>query len=440
MEFTVFGRTFQFGLKKPEHKEKETKTTIIQLPNFTPRDSFPKLNERSLRNFSRKAIPRRAIALIRDGVLAQRWSIKPIKDGARLPAHAAQAVKNIVEQPNPIDNYRSFWGQIIDEALVGDNGSAEIVFTGKSDKPLELFPVNGFSLEYVKGFFTNPDFPRFCQVIDGQNRVYLDDRDIFYLQRTKTVDSPFGLSPLEAAFYELQALFDAEGYAHRQASNAFPKNALNLGEDVDEQSLLRFRKYFQEEVYGYGQTPILGGSKGASAIQIGVEDDKGLFLEWQRHLITVIALAFSVDPKKLGQGSNTDRSTVEEQNESLLSDAIRPYCLLVQDEINRKIIERLGLADVMRFEFCFEDTIDQQTRKQQIFTEQWINGGITLNEYREALGKKPLESEYDEMTQSEIKSALNKKYAVQTGGFNGLGKDRKDGVTKKLSYENKKEK
>ena len=427
MEVSIFGRTFYFGLtRREEHDQRETKTTIIQLPNVTPRDSFPKLNERSLRNFARKAIPRRAVMLIRDGVLAQKWQLSPVKDGARLPMHLSNAVRRIIEQPNPIDNYRSFWGQILDEALVGDNGAAEIVFDGDNSKPLSLYPVNGFSLEYVKGFFTNTDFPRFCQVINGHNRVYLDDRDIFYLQRTKTADSPFGLSPLEAAFYELQALFDAEGYAHRQASNAFPKNALNLGEDVDEQSLLRFRKYFQEEVYGYGQTPILGGSKGAAAIPIGVEDDKGLFIEWQKHLITIIALAFSVDPKKLGQGSNTDRSTVEEQNESLLSDAIRPYCNLIADEINRKIIGRLGLENIMRFEFSFEDTLAQKEQKQRLSTEQWINGGITLDEYRAAVGKKPLGSEYDGMTQAEMKSALNKKYAVQTGGFNGLGKNRKE--------------
>ena len=373
--------------------------------------------------------------LIRDGVLAQKWSIKPVKEGHKLPMHALKAVENIIKQPNPIDGYRAFWGQIIDEALVGDNGAAEIVFDGDLNKPLNLYPVNGFSLEHVKGFFTDPTYPRFCQVTEGYKRAYLDDRDIFYLQRTKTTDTPFGLSPLEAAFNELQALFDAEGYAHRQASNAFPKNALNLGEDVDEQSLLRFRKYFQEEVYGYGQTPILGGSKGANSIAIGVENDDGLFLEWQKHLITVIALAFSVDPKKLGQGSNTDRSTVEEQNESLLSDAIRPYCLLMQDEINKKIIKRLGLADVMRFEFCFEDTLAQQTVKQKMLTEQWVNGGITLKEYREGLGKETLGSEYDEMTQAEMKSALNKKYAVQTGGFNGLGYNRKVDTPKKVENE-----
>ena len=43
------------------------------------------------------------------------------------------------------------------------------------------------------------------------------------------------------------------------------------------------------------------------------------------------------------------------------------------------------------------------------------------------------------MTQTEMKSALNKKYAVQSGGFNGLGKDRKDGVTKKLQYDKRKD-
>ena len=149
-------------------------------------------------------------------------------------------------------------------------------------------------------------------------------------------------------------------------------------------------------------------------------------------MITAIALAFGVDPKKLGQGSNTDRSTVEEQNESMLNEAIRPYCLLLQDEINRKIIGRLGLSDYIKFEFTFDDTLEQKQKKQTMLTEQWNNNGITLKEYRTALGLPQIDSEYADMTQAEMKSALNKKYAIQTGGFNGLGKDQKEGVQKKL--------
>lgn len=435
MEITVFNHTLRIGLSKQSdgNTSRQTSTTIVTFPNYTPKESIVKMNERSLRNFSRSAIPHRAISLIRDGVLAQNWRIAPVKPGdSRSYKSMIKAVENVIKHPNESDDYRSFWGQVINETLIGDNGAAEIVFTGNSRQPMKLYPVNGFALEYVKGFFTDPNFYRFVQVTEGSKRAYLYDRDILYLQHSKTADSPYGMSPLEAAFKDLQALTEVQDYASRQAGNATPKMGINLGENAQAADVEAFRKYWREEISGTGETPIFGGSKGAGSVKLGAGSDDEMFLAWQGHLITSIALAFGIDPKKLGQGSNTDRSTVEEQNESMLNEAIRPYCLLLQDEINRKIIGRLGLSDYIKFEFIFDDTLEQKQKRQTMMTEQWNNNGITLKEYRTMLGLPEIDSEYNDMTQAEMKSALNQKYAIQTGGFNGLGKDQKEGVQKKL--------
>lgn len=435
MEIKAFGRVFKASFGKG-HKERETHSTVFSFLSSVPKASTPKPSESMLRDFSRSAIPHRAITLIRDGVLAQNWRVVPAKAGdKRSYKQAITAIENIIKHPNETDDYRTFWGQIVNETLIGDNGSAEIVFTGNSQQPMKLYPVNGFSLEYCHGFFENPSQPRFCQRRNMVDPVYLYDEDVLYIQHNKTTDSAFGLSPLESAYLQLLALADAEDYAKKQASNAFSKNALNLGEGVGEQDLLAFRKYAQEEVFGSGRPLIFGGTKGASAVKVGAEGDSELFLEWQKHLITIISLAFGIDPKKLGQGSNTDRSTVEEQNDSMMNEAIRPICLLIQDAINEKIIRRLGLADSVKFEFYFEDTYDQKTKAQALIVDQWNTNGITLAEYREALGKPALNSPYDGMTQAEMKSALNKKYAVQTGGFNGVGKDQKANTDKKTNGE-----
>lgn len=436
MEINLFGRSFHAGFTDG-NKTRQTVSTIISFPSVSRKSSRLKPNEYTLRNFSRSAIPHRAISLIRDGVLAQNWRVVPVKAGdKRSYSSAIRAVENIIKNPNETDDYRSFWGQVINEALIGDNGSAEIVFTGNSKQPMKLYAVNGFALEYVNGYFEDPTFPRFVQRVAGSEH-FLNDEDVLYIQHNKTADSPYGLSPLESAFKQLDMLTTAENYAGEQASEALPKNALNLGENVSQQDLLAYRKYFEEEIYGSGKTPILGGTKGASALSIGAEGDEGLFLEWQKHLITIIALAFGIDPKKLGQGSNTDRSTVEEQNESMLNEAIRPYCLLLADAINQKIIGRLGLSGMIKFEFVFEDTLDQKRKRQEMMVDLWNVNGITLNEFRELIGKPPLEGEYGDMTQGEMKSAINKKYAVQTGGFNGLGKDQMDDYQKKTNGEKK---
>ncbi len=437
MEITLFGRSFHAGFTNG-NKTRQTVSTIISFPNVAPKASRLKPNEFTLRNFSRSAIPHRAISLLRDGVLAQNWRIAPVKAGdKRSYGSMIQAVENIIKNPNETDDYRSFWGQVINEVLIGDNGAAEIVFTGDSKQPMKLYPVNGFALEYVNGYFADPSYPRFVQKVAGSEH-FLNDEDVLYIQHNKTADSPYGLSPLEAAFKQLDMLTTVEDYASKQASNALPKNALNLGENVSPQDLVAYRKYFEEEIYGTGSTPILGGTKGASALKIGAEGDAGLFLEWQKHLITIIALSFSVDPKKLGQGSNTDRSTVEEQNESMLNEAIRPLCLLLQDAINQKILGRLGLSDKLKFEFIFEDTLSQKQQRQEMIADLWNTNGITLKEYREMRGLPELKSPYSDMTQAEMKSAINKKYAVQqTGGFNGMGKDQKANVQNKTNGEKK---
>ncbi|MBO5632459.1 MAG: phage portal protein [Aeriscardovia sp.] len=438
MEITVFNHTLRVGLSKQSkgNTARQTSTTIVTLPNYTPKESIVKMNERTLREFSRTAIPHRAISLIRDGVLAQNWRIAPVKPGdSRSYKTMISAVENVIKHPNESDDYRSFWGQVISETLIGDNGAAEIVFTGDSRRPMKLYPVNGFALEYVKGFFTDPNFYRFVQVTEGCKRAYLYDRDVLYLQHSKTADSPYGMSPLEAAFKEVRSLQAAQNYASNQADNATPKMGINLGENAQAPDVEAFRKYWREEIAGTGETPIFGGSKGAGSVKLGAGSDDEMFLAWQGHLITAIALAFGIDPKKLGQGSNTDRSTVEEQNESMLNEAIRPICLLIQDAINEKIIKRLGLADMVKFEFYYEDTHDQKMKAQQLIVDQWNTNALTYKEYREKLGLPALDSEYNDMTQAEMKSALNKKYAIQTGGFNGLGKDQKEGVDKKTNGE-----
>ena len=134
----------------------------------------------------------------------------------------------------------------------------------------------------------------------------------------------------------------------------------------------------------------------------------------------------------------------------MLNEAIRPYCLLLEDAINQKIINRLGLGDFLRFEFVFEDTLDQKQKRQQMIADQWNTNGITLREYREALGKPEIDSPYNDMCQAEMKSALNKKYAIQpiqskentggAGGFNGLGKNQKEDVEKKTNGQKEQDK
>jgi phage portal protein BeeE len=181
---------------------------------------------------------------------------------------------------------------------------------------------------------------------------------------------------------------------------------------------------------GTGDLPVVGGAKGIASHQIGAINDDGLFIEWQKFLITVIAFSFGVDPKKLGMGSATDRSTVEEQTETTLQEAVKPMAKALAQAINDKVLRRLGYDNVLKFEFVFEETTAQKKAKADIAVLYYTNDGITQNEFRELIGYPPLTSKYSSMTVSEMKASINEDYAVVTGGnggYNGVGKNRHAG-------------
>lgn len=414
-------------------RKRKSQDTVFLTPAFSKDDTVMRLNYDTLRALSRRSIPRRAINILKDGVLALPYQIVPVRaDDDTDYTETIEAIQRIIRNPNRCDDYMTFFGRLLEDVLIGDSGAAEIVVTNDKKQPIELYSFDGLKIKHVKKWYADKSVPRFCQETAFGDKVYLKDSDVLYIQKNNSTDSPFGLSPLEAAFTELKYLFEVQKYAGGQASKALPKYALYMGENIDETVLKKFRKYMQEEIYGSGEAPVFGGTKSPASLQIGVSSDDGLYLEWQKLLITIIALTFNIDPKKLGQGSNTDRSTVLEQNESLLHEGIRPYALLLQDAINRKILRRLGVDDCLKFEYVIVETLEQKKLRQNLAVDKFNSGAITLNEYRKELGLSPLDSTYADMIQPEMKSALNRDYAINTGGFNGLGKNQKEDMEKKV--------
>ena len=258
--------------------------------------------------------------------------------------------------------------------------------------------------------------------------VQLADEDLMYNKLQDFTYTPLGLSPVESAFTLINYLLNSQKYAGVVTSNAVPKYILNLGKNLDEQTLIKFRKYFDEEVYGSGKTPLVGGSEGIKSEKIAADNDDGLYLQWQHFLISIIAFTFNIDPKRLNEGSQTDRSTVDEQKENILDEAIKPLAKVLEENINKKIIGRLGLNEQLAFRFIFEDNEVRKKQKSDRVLAEYNSDLLLLNEAREMLGYSKLDNEFGDMLKSEIKNTLNISYAKETqvdsGGFNGVGKNR----------------
>lgn len=430
MRINLFGYELSFG-KKPKNIERNTINTMFTFfPVGLKKQTIAKPNSTTLRNFAQSAIPRRAINIIKDGLFSLPWRIVPVKlEDADKYNFEISVIENILNNPNDTDTFKTLFGAVIEDMLVGDCGAAEIVATKKLDKPLYLFPVDGFTLEFVAGWDSStPDYPRFAQTAKNGEKIYFNDQDILYVKKNNFTHVPWGLSPLESAFMYIDYLLKVNKYSGTAASKGVPKFMINLGENITEAQLIAFRKYMEEEINGTSTIPIVGGAKGIGSMQIGAINDDGLYLEWQKFLITIISFTFGVDPKKLGMGSATDRSTVEEQNENVLNEAVKPYAELLAEAINKKIINRLGLGNVLRFEFVYNPTLKQKKQANDIVIAQWKADAITQNEMRALLGLPPRDSKYADLTLSEMKAAINSDYNIG-GGFNGVGINRKENIS-----------
>lgn len=443
MEIKFNGKEYYFG-RKPKVPKRETSILYYGGGGYTVNHldvAFNKeMSATALRKFAQMPVVRRAINITKNTLFNCPWSInkKDITSDIDLSKEIG-ILTRCLERPNNGDTFRSLMGATIEDILTGDCGAIEVCESTDSERPLWLYSVDGFTLKVCTKQVISPKDIKYKQSRSDGGEVELANEDIMYFNMNSYSYTPLGTSPVEQAFMIIQYLLNAQRYAGTVASNAIPKFLLNLGENADQNTINKFRKYFEEEIYGSGKTPIVGGSKGIATEQLSASDDNGLYLQWQHFLITIIAYTFNIDPKRLNEGSQTDRSTVAEQKENILDEAVKPLAKVIEENINSKFIGRVGLDKVLVFKFHFEDNETRKKAKSDRVLAEYNADILTLNEARQLLGYDKVSDEleeYGDMLKSQYKTALNTKYAKDTaefgnaGGYNGVGKDRYDGDKK----------
>lgn len=382
MKFNILGYEFTGRPKnEPTRSTMDNYFGMLGYSHTRIKQSVPKANAENLRRFSNSVIPRRAINLIKNGVLGLDWEIVSKVDADI--SNEIDMVKNCLTNPNSTDDFETLFGQVIEDILTGDCGAMEVVKGGNPQRPIWLYPVDGFTVEHYSLWDGSPKGTRYIQKI-GTKSIPLSDEELVYFKANYFSYSPLGVSPIEVAFTNIWHFLNAQEYSGSQVSKALPKFILNLGEGIDNATLQAYRKYFDEEIYGSGALPMIGGSKGVNSHQIGAINDDGLYLQYQAFLIAIIAQAFGVPSQKLGVEKSNDRSTIDQLNENVLNDSIKPMAKIIERGIN-KVLRRFGLSDYVEFKFVFTPTLVQQKQAQENVLMLWEKDLLTADEARHKL-------------------------------------------------------
>lgn len=357
----------------------------------------PKRTPANLRTLSESPIPRRAINVIKDGITKLNWSVAAIEEkDTEKYADICKLIEDTLLKPNPADSFRSWVEQIVEDMLVASAGSSEVLKAGDPQRPFRLYPVDTNTIELYPNWDGKANSYRFAQRVQGQY-VHLTASELMYIRMNPRTHTPFGLSPLETVWESVNNFIAAHKNAGNQTKNSFLRKILNLGKSATGEAVKAYRVYWNNEVTGQGAMPIIGGDS-PSVLDLGATDDKALYIEWQRFLIEVIAIAFGISPKKLGQTKDVNRSTADSEDDDT-NGTINSIAENIVEHINNHIIDGLfNMRGKIEFKFHYGTSLKDQKTKADIDAIYLDRRVVTPDEVRtDSLAKKALPNKHGEV-------------------------------------------
>lgn len=377
----------------------EAQRKTVALPSilspYQAQRALPKPTPANLRKFAETPVVRRAINIIKDRVASMDWQVRLKRDFT--PEMVEDATKRIavlrssLEEPNDSDSFRTLIEQVIEDALVGGFGAMEMDLTGDPEKPFELWPVDGATIQINSRWDGSPDSPRFVQstgLTGSAGLVPLDDDELMYVRMNPRSYTPFGLGPLEVAFETVNTFLSAHRFAGKLASNSVVQYALWLNETSPAQQE-RLIRWWQDEIEGTGRVPLISTDQKPEVLRFAQGTDADLRLSWQQFLIRMVANAFGLPPLLLGLEQGVNRATATELMNEAFHSAITPLARLLAEHITRDLFaKRVGWRE---FQFVFNELDARDEMSEiQIQTALLTAGVLTVNEVRAMRGLAPL--------------------------------------------------
>src|SRR5579884_1690753 len=148
-------------------KRKTLALPSILTPYRASAQSLPKPTPVNLRRFAETPLVRRAINLLKDRIASMDWQVRLKRGFSAAEISDAQArmqiLRQVLEEPNPSDSFRTLVEQVLEDALVGGFGAIEMELTGNPEKPFELWAVDGATIQINPKWDGQPDSVRYAQ-------------------------------------------------------------------------------------------------------------------------------------------------------------------------------------------------------------------------------------------------------------------------------------
>ena len=367
----------------------------IMSPVHFPGKLLPKPTPVNLRRFAETPVVRRAINVIKDRIASMDWQVRVRRGVIESDVNGLNgkliALRRTLEEPNPVDSFRTLIEQVIEDALTGGFGAVEMEPSGDAERPAMLWAVDGASIRINAKWNGQAETARYAQAMPGQlesSAVDLRDDQLMYVRMNPRSFTPFGLGPLEVAFETVNQFLSAHRFAGKLAANSVAQYALWLNEATPVQHD-RLIRWWQDEIEGTGRVPLLSTEQKPEVLRFAQGTDADLRLAWQEFLIRMVANAFGLPPMLLGLEGDVNRATASELADEAFRGAIQPLAQLLAGHITRDLFAKcIGWRE---FEFIFNDLNARDEETELAVQVQLLQAGVlTVNEVRAMRGLGPM--------------------------------------------------
>jgi HK97 family phage portal protein len=323
-----------------------------------------------------------AVSLISDDIASlPLFLYKRLANGGKDRFESHPLYRLLHDAPNPEMGSMVLRRTLMAHLLLCQNAFAEIERNG-AGQAIALWPLEP---ERVAPYRSSPDAPLSYIVRNPSGRdTSIPAQDMLHLVG-RSHDGSWGCSLIDNARESIGLGLAAEkfGAAFFGNGSTFGGTLSYAGPKPPELSDKNYRETLEARHHGVERAfRLLTLFNGAKFERVGVNPNEGQFNETRVFQIREVARWFKMPPHKLGDLADATYSNVEQMDAAYLSGCIRPWLVLWEQELTRKLVPRLELNQ----QFVQHDThgflsVDAAARSE-LYTAQFRIGGLKPNEHR----------------------------------------------------------
>jgi hypothetical protein len=211
---------------------------------------------------------------------------------------------------------------------------------------------------------------------------------LIYFKENPRTDSPYGISPLEAAITIVSIIMWADIFQLKNFTvTEVPEGILDLG-NVPHDVVERFRQWWMTEVVGRPEKVVIVGGSTAGVKWIPFRSDNRAmqFRQLYDWYARILCMCFGVRPQDVGLIEGLNRAVAQELAIGGKRVSLYPRALLLKEIIDHDILEELFDVDLNDMEFKWLDLERRDFEQSSRIIRTLGTMYMTINEAREMLG------------------------------------------------------